>query len=83
MLANSGHEPFGLVGLETVAAGGLACTGGTGEDYAVPGWNALVLQTGDPNEFLCHFGWLARHPEEERAFERGIPSLECAIPSLE
>ena len=42
VLANSGHEPFGLVGLETMAAGGLACTGSTGEDYAVPGWNALV-----------------------------------------
>ncbi|HLB38389.1 MAG TPA: glycosyltransferase [Gemmatimonadales bacterium] len=70
VLANSGHEPFGLVGLETMAAGGLACTGGTGEDYAVPGWNALVLQTRDPNEFVRHFGWLARHPEEGRALRR-------------
>jgi glycosyltransferase involved in cell wall biosynthesis len=55
VLANSGHEPFGLVGLETMAAGGLACTGGTGEDYAVPGRNALVLQTEDPREFLQLF----------------------------
>ena len=45
VLANSRHEPFGLVGLETMAAGGLACTGATGEDYAVPGQNALVLET--------------------------------------
>ncbi len=35
--------PNGLVGLETMAAGGVACTGGTGEDYAVAGRNALVL----------------------------------------
>src|SRR3990172_2121852 len=58
VLANSGHEPFGLVGLETMASGGVAFTGGTGEDYAVPGWNALVLQTRDPNEFVRHLvGW--------------------------
>jgi hypothetical protein len=43
VLANSGREPFGLVGLETMAAGGVACTGSTGEDYVVPGQNALVL----------------------------------------
>ena len=47
-LANSGGEPFGLVGLETMAAGGVACTGSTGEDYVVPGQNALVLETADP-----------------------------------
>lgn len=52
VLANSVHEPFGLVGLEAMAVGGLAATGCTGEDYAVPGHNALVLQTGDPDEFL-------------------------------
>jgi glycosyltransferase involved in cell wall biosynthesis len=48
VLANSGREPFGLVGLETMAAGGVACTGSTGEDYVVPGQNALVLETVDP-----------------------------------
>jgi glycosyltransferase involved in cell wall biosynthesis len=55
VLANSGHEPFGLVGLETMAAGGIACTGISGEDYAVPGRNALVLQTNDPREFVGLF----------------------------
>ena len=45
VLANSSHEPFGLVGLETMAAGGLACTGSIGEDYVVPGLHALVLET--------------------------------------
>jgi len=70
VLANSGHEPFGLVGLEAMAAGGLACTGGTGEDYAVPGWNALVLQTTDPKEFLRHFDRLQRYPQEKLALRR-------------
>ncbi len=67
VLANSGHEPFGLVGLEAMAAGGLVCTGGTGEDYAVPGWNALVLQTQDPREFLSLFQRLQANPAEDRA----------------
>ena len=41
-LANSGHEPFGLVGLEVMAAGGLAFTGSTGEDYALSFENAIA-----------------------------------------
>lgn len=70
VLANSAHEPFGLVGLEAMAAGGIACTGATGEDYAVPGRNAIVLETGDPGELL---GWLDRlrsRPEEGRSIRR-------------
>lgn len=70
VLANSVHEPFGLVGLEAMAAQGLACTGATGEDYAVAGRNAVVLETGDPGELL---GWLQRlrsRPAEGRAIRR-------------
>ena len=52
VLANSGHEPFGLVGLEVMAAGGLAVTGSTGEDYAEPMQNALVVETDDPVELV-------------------------------
>lgn len=66
VLANSGSEPFGLVGLETMAVGGIACTGGTGEDYAVPGWNALVLQTSDPGELGRSLDRLQTCPAEER-----------------
>jgi glycosyltransferase involved in cell wall biosynthesis len=65
VLANSGHEPFGLVGLEVMAASGVACTGCSGEDYAVPGQNALVLETGDPAEFVQLFERL--RPEDEQA----------------
>lgn len=70
VLANSGLEPFGLVALEAMAAEGLACTGGTGEDYAVPGWNALVLQSESPREFVGLFHRLRSHPAEERAIRR-------------
>jgi glycosyltransferase involved in cell wall biosynthesis len=70
VLANSGHEPFGLVGLEAMASGGIACTGCSGEDYAVPGHNAIVLQTGEPSEFMTLFGRLRSHPDEARAMRR-------------
>jgi glycosyltransferase involved in cell wall biosynthesis len=70
VLANSGHEPFGLVGLETMAAGGVACTGCSGEDYAVPGQNALVLETSDPREFIGLFQRLRLRPDEARALRR-------------
>jgi glycosyltransferase involved in cell wall biosynthesis len=52
VLANSVSEPFGLVGIEAMAAGGIAYTGGTGEDYAITGRNAIVLQTLDPMEIV-------------------------------
>jgi len=70
VLANSGHEPFGLVGLEAMAAGGLACTGCSGEDYVIPGHNALVLQTNDPREFVGLFRGLRQNPPYERAMRR-------------
>jgi glycosyltransferase involved in cell wall biosynthesis len=70
VLANSGHEPFGLVGLEAMAAGGIACTGCSGEDYAVPGQNALVLETGDPREFVGLFDRLRSNPAEGMLLRR-------------
>jgi glycosyltransferase involved in cell wall biosynthesis len=70
VLANSGHEPFGLVGLETMAAGGIACTGCSGEDYAVAGRNALVLQTDDPREFLWLLARLRSQPAELQTLRR-------------
>ncbi len=65
VLANSGHEPFGLVGLETMAAGGIAFTGGTGEDYAVHFHNSVILETADPKEIETYVAYLAEHPEED------------------
>jgi len=70
VLANSGREPFGLVGLETMAAGGVACTGSTGEDYVVPGQNALVLETADPWEFVTLFRELRANPVRDRALRK-------------
>jgi glycosyltransferase involved in cell wall biosynthesis len=61
VLANSGHEPFGLVGLEAMAVGGLACTGASGEDYAIDGHNAVVLQQDDPREFVSLWDGIRNH----------------------
>jgi glycosyltransferase involved in cell wall biosynthesis len=65
-LANSGHEPFGLVGLEVMAAGGIAFTGSTGEDYAVCFENAVALESDDPDEIVGYLSHLARNPEERK-----------------
>ncbi len=62
VLANSGHEPFGLVGLEVMAAGGVAVTGSTGEDYAQAYRNALVLETSDPIELVTQLELLRERP---------------------
>jgi glycosyltransferase involved in cell wall biosynthesis len=80
VLATSGHEPFGLVGLEAMAVGGLACTGNTGEDYAVSAWNALVQQSDDPRDFVRQFARLRREPAAERALrQRGAKTAKRYI----
>ena len=72
VLANSGHEPFGLVGLEAMAAGGTVFTGSTGEDYAVHLRNSVVLDTADPQEIESYISYLLGHPEEsERMRQMG------------
>jgi glycosyltransferase involved in cell wall biosynthesis len=62
VLANSGIEPFGLVGLEAMACGGLSFLGATGEDYATPGHDAISLQTSSPRELVGHLLYLKAHP---------------------
>jgi glycosyltransferase involved in cell wall biosynthesis len=54
VLANSGREPFGLVGLEVMAARGIPVCGSTGEDYARPFDNAIVCDTDDPRELVAY-----------------------------
>jgi glycosyltransferase involved in cell wall biosynthesis len=70
VLANSGHEPFGLVGLEVMAAGGLAVTGSTGEDYAQAFRNSLVMETDDPIELVTQLNLLKQRPQLAAAIRR-------------
>jgi glycosyltransferase involved in cell wall biosynthesis len=62
VLANSGIEPFGLVGLEAMACGGVSFLGATGEDYATPGHDAISLQSSSPRELVGHLLYLREHP---------------------
>jgi glycosyltransferase involved in cell wall biosynthesis len=54
VLANSKKEPFGLVGLEVMASGGLAVCGATGEEYAEPFVNAIVCDLDDGRELATY-----------------------------
>jgi glycosyltransferase involved in cell wall biosynthesis len=84
VLANSVREPFGLVGLETMAVGGIACTGCTGEDYAINGRNALVLQSSNPYEFMLNYQRLCNNPREMLAMRRAgrATALQYAWPKV-
>lgn len=70
VLANSVSEPFGLIGLEAMAAGGLVYTGGTGEDYAVSGQNAVVLETLEPSEIADRAAELEGSPSRAQRMRR-------------
>jgi glycosyltransferase involved in cell wall biosynthesis len=65
-LANSGVEPFGMVGLETMAVGGVAFVGCTGQDYVTPGYDAVSLQSSDPMEIVHRLRSLLSEPETAR-----------------
>jgi glycosyltransferase involved in cell wall biosynthesis len=62
VLANSGKEPFGLVGLEVMASQGIPVCGSTGEDYARPFENAIVCDTDDPHELAAYLRQLFNDP---------------------
>lgn len=70
VLANSGLEPFGLVGLETMAVGGVAFVGSTGEEYATPGHDAICLQTSAPREIVHYVTYLRGRADVEARLRR-------------
>lgn len=70
VLANSGHEPFGLVGLEAMAAGGVAVVGATGEEYARPYVNTIVIETDDGAEVASALRGLVERPALDRRLRR-------------
>ncbi len=63
VLANSAHEPFGLVGLEAMAAGGVAVVGSTGEEYARPYVNSLAVTSDRGEEVADALIGLHERPE--------------------
>ena len=75
VLANSKHEPFGLVGLEGMAAGGVVFTGPTGETYSADGQGAIALDTETADEIVLHLRALQQQPEQDRAIRRAAPTV--------
>jgi glycosyltransferase involved in cell wall biosynthesis len=70
VLANTGREPFGLVGLEVIAAGGIAVCGSTGIEYAEPFVNAIVCDTADGRELATYLRALLANPSVAHEMRR-------------
>jgi glycosyltransferase involved in cell wall biosynthesis len=92
VLANSIHEPFGLVGLEAMAAGAVVFCGSSGEDYATHMYNAIVLDTSSAEEIEFYISYLHAHPEirktigtaarrtaEQYTWEEVVETLLCKL----
>jgi glycosyltransferase involved in cell wall biosynthesis len=75
VLANSKHEPFGLVGLETMAAGGVAITGCTGETYSMDGAGAIPLDSENVSELVHVIEFLLDHPQRSQAIRQLGPKV--------
>jgi glycosyltransferase involved in cell wall biosynthesis len=75
VLANSKHEPFGLVGLEAMAAGGVVLTGPTGETYSSDGEGAIALDTELPGEIVLTVESLLHQPEKARGIRQAAPRV--------
>jgi glycosyltransferase involved in cell wall biosynthesis len=75
VLANSKHEPFGLVGLEAMAAGGVVFTGPTGETYSADGAGAIALDTESPDEVVLTIEGLRRNPESAEVIRQIAPYI--------
>jgi glycosyltransferase involved in cell wall biosynthesis len=75
VVANSKHEPFGLVGLEAMAAGGVVFTGPTGETYSADGAGAIALDTEQPGELVQAIQNLREHPERAQVIRQVAPCV--------
>jgi hypothetical protein len=73
VLANSKHEPFGLVGLEAMAAGGVVLTGPTGETYSSDGEGAVALDTEQAGELVLTVRSLSGLSEKAQAIRQAAP----------
>ena len=78
VLANSGIEPFGLVGLETMASGGVAFVGSTGEDYVTHGYNAISIQSSDPEEIVHNAVKLQLQAYRDRLWKLRLAARQTA-----
>jgi alpha-amylase len=75
VIANSKHEPFGLVGLEAMAVGGLVFTGPTGETYSADGGGAIALDSETPDELFLAIQELRGNPARAREIRAAAPKV--------
>jgi hypothetical protein len=64
VLASSGHDPFGLVGMEAIAAGAVVFTSRSAEGHAEHMGNAIVLNNYTAEEIQFYTSHLRIHPEK-------------------
>ncbi len=64
VLASSGHDPFGLAGMEAIAAGAVVFTSRSAEGYAEHMGNAIVLNNYTAEEIQFYTSHLRMHPEK-------------------
>lgn len=69
VLANSVHEPFGLVDLEAMTTGSVVFTGCSGEDYAMHLVNSIVLDTFDAEEMKFYIENIQTHDDEKNGIQ--------------
>ncbi len=64
VLASSGHDPFGLMGMEAMAAGAIVFTSRRAEGLAQHMSNAIVLDKYTAEEIQFYVSYLRMHPEK-------------------
>ncbi len=88
VLANSKHEPFGLVGLEAMAAGGVVFTGPTGETYSNDRDGAIALDTDSADEIVLQVNRLQEQTSQVQTIRQTAPKIaaryiwECVLEIL-
>jgi len=69
VLTNSGHDPFGLVGMEAMAAGAIVFTSRKAEGIAKHMSNAIVLDKFTAEEIQFYVSYLRMHPEKREMIQ--------------
>jgi glycogen synthase len=64
VLASSGHDPFGLAGMEAIAAGAVVFTSRSAAGYAEHMGNAIVLNNYTAEEIQFYASHLRMYPEK-------------------
>lgn len=76
VLTNNGYDPFGLIGMEAMAAGAIVFTSRRAEGIAKHMNNAIVLEKYTAEEIQFYVSYLRMHPEKRKMM--GISARQTA-----